>query len=132
MYGNEYIWNKEDLWIDFIENANIKSHWGFIFWNSCQKVRLWNYLKQRSAVDLFDWKCWYKVPLGIYFVETRDMKYGCEFIYKKEELLIDLIENAEIMYQWGFILLKLSIKSKAVNLFKRKKTCGLISLKMLI
>ena len=29
MYGCEFILNKEVLWIYFIENAEIKYHWGF-------------------------------------------------------------------------------------------------------
>ena len=50
------------------------------------------------------------MPLGIYFVETRDKSYGCEFIFNKEELFIDFIENAETKCDWGFILLKFLVK----------------------
>ena len=69
--------------------------------------------------------------MGIYFVETPDKCYGYEFILNKEELWIGFIENPEINYHWGFILLQLMIKITAVNLFKSKKSCGLVSLKML-
>ena len=99
--------------------------------SSSEKVRLWIYLKQRSAADLFHWKSWNKVQLEIYFVETCGKRYGCEFIEIKEDLWISFIEKAELKCHVGFILLKLLIKGTAVNLFKRKKSCVFISLKML-
>ena len=57
--------------------------------------------------------------------------YGCELISNKEVLRIYFIENAEIKYHWRLSLLKLLIKGTAVSLFKTKKTCAFISLKML-
>ena len=68
--------------------------------------------------------------MGIYFAKTAYKIYNCAFIYNKEELWIYFIENAEIMYQWGFILLKLLIKSTALNLLKTKKVWRFVSLKM--
>ena len=79
----------------FIENAEIKYHWGFIL------LKLW-----------IKW-------------------FGCELIQNKEDVWTDFIENAEIKYQCGFILLKFLIKITAVNSFKRKKSWGFFSLKML-
>ena len=76
-------------------------------------------------MELFLWKCWNKVPLGIYFVESPGKKYGCEFIENKEQVWIYFIENAEIKYHWGFIFLKLLVKDTAVNLFKKKKAVDL-------
>ena len=46
-------------------------------------------------------------------------------------LRIYFIENVEIMYHWGFILLNLQIKFPALDLMKTKKCSGFISLKML-
>ena len=44
---------------------------------------------------------------------------------------IYFIEYAEIQYSWDFFLLKLEIKGTAVNLFKTRKSCGFIWLKIL-
>ena len=82
-------------------------------------------------MDLFHYERWNKVPLGIYFVETPDKNYGCQFIENKQKLWIYFIENAEIKYDWGFIFLNFLVKGAAVNWFKRKKNCGAISLKNL-
>ena len=127
-YTCQLILNEENLWIYFIENGEKKYHLWFIL---LKILILWHYLKQRRAVDLFNWKCWNKVPLGIYFVETPDRIYGGEFISNKEELWIYFIENFEIKYSWRFILLKYLIKCNAVNLFKTKKSHEIISLEML-
>ena len=99
--------------------------------NSWSNVRLWIYFKQRSAVDLLNWKCWNIVPLGIDFVETPGKKYATQFIWNKDKLWIYFIKNAEIKYHWGLILLKLVLKGRAVNLDETKKSCGFISLKIL-
>ena len=50
---------------------------------------------------------------------------------KKKELWSYFIENAEIKFNFRFILLKLVAKSTAVNLFKTEKSYAFISLKML-
>ena len=38
------------------------------------------------------------MPRLIYFVETPNKTYGCEFVYNKEELWINFTENADIRY----------------------------------
>ena len=53
--------------------------------------------------------------MGIYFVETPDKKYGCEFTSNKEELVIYFIGNTEKKYHLAFLLLKLLLKGTAVN-----------------
>ena len=81
-------------------------------------------------MDLFHWKWWNKVQLGIYFVETTDKRYGCEITSNKEELLIDFFANTEKKYHLGFFFLKLLVKITGVNSFKVEQSYGLISLKM--
>ena len=126
-YASEFIWNKEELCIYFIGNAEIKYHRGILLLKLLIKFTAVNFWKERCASDLLHWKCWNKVPLGIYFLETFDKRYGCEFIWNKEKLWIYFIENAEIKYHYGFILLKLLKKGTAVSLFKTKKSAGFIS-----
>ena len=117
------------LWIYFSEKAEIKYHWVLILLKHFGKCTTVNLLTRKKSCGFISMKCWNKVALGIYFVETRDKRYVCEFIYNKEVLWIDLFENPEIKYHWGFILLKLLSKGTAMNLFKTKKCCEFISLK---
>ena len=64
-----------------------------------------------------------KEVLWTYFVETLEKRSSCVFTYNKGELWIYFVQNAEINSHLGFILLKMLIKAKAVNLLKTKKSC---------
>ena len=74
---------------------------GLIHWKGQNKARLQicfiEHKKLDTAVDLFHWKCWNTLQLRIYS-----------------------IQNAEILYSWGFILFKMLKYFTAEDLFHSK------------
>ena len=74
MAGDLFHWNKVELGIYVIENAEVRYGWGFI---SLEKP------KQGTMKDLFYWKGLTKVRLGIYFIEKAKIRYDSGFILLK-------------------------------------------------
>ena len=119
------------LWLYFIENGEITYHWGFILLKLLIKRTAVNLFETKKSCGLNSLKMLKENTTWEFFCWTPDKNDGCEFIENKEELWIYFIINDEIKYHYGFIWLKLLIKDTSVNLLKTKKSCVLISLKML-
>ena len=80
IYGCEFFEKKDVPRIYYIENAEIKYHWRFIFQKLLIKGTAVNLFGTKKSCVFISLKMLNKVPLRIYFVETPEKRYGCEFI----------------------------------------------------